>query len=366
MLWPTKLNKIRKKLNMCKFMSTLPKHSNIIGAPKRNPNLELFLQPCKDKDTYYRVRLLAFSSSKKNDRDDPHITRFVHQSWMTDPKTGKKKLEKIVCSAHTPWVKVEGNKASSCKICNYVGQQWSIYNESGKTDVDARTKAGTLGKRFEAVIPVYVKNDPNYEKNNGKFKVIIMTDKEEYMNFRKQIDAKLREVQVFNGVNAADCLIHVSTMELAGKNGKTYKRNGIDKILFSTKPSDIPAINSKNIDAFPFDDTYYSSSDDEEVNDFYSKYCAITNDDIPDSDDIPVYTAPAKTVTKVEMPQNDIPSSNDDISDDELDNLIDDTPKAEVDPLTTDPDEEGLDDLPEPATKTDTDDSDDILKDLGL
>lgn len=353
---------------MCKFMSTLPKHSNIIGAPKRNPNLELFLQPCKDKDTYYRVRLLAFSSSKKNDRDDPHITRFVHQNWTTDPKTGKKRLEKIVCSAHTPWVNVEGNKASSCKVCNYVGQQWSIYNESGKTDVEARTKAGTLGKRFEAIIPVYVKNDPNYEKNNGKFKVIIMTDKEEYMNFRKQIDAKLREVQVFNGANAADCLIHVSSMEMTGKNGKTYKRTGIDRIAFSTKPSDIPAINSKNIDGFAFDDTYYTSSDEEEVNEFYSKYCAIANDDIPDSDDIPVYTtSTVKTANKIEMPSNDTSSNNNDVSDTELDDLIDDSSNSGDDPLKSDPDEIGLDDLPKSNAKEEgVDDSDDLLKDLGF
>ena len=109
---------------MCTFISSFPKHSKTIGAPKKNTNLEMFLQPCKDDRTYYRVRLLGIGS--KVGRDDPHIVRAIHKAWVTDPKTGKKHLEKVVCSKGTPWIETEGPKASSCKICNFVGQQWSI------------------------------------------------------------------------------------------------------------------------------------------------------------------------------------------------------------------------------------------------
>jgi hypothetical protein len=360
-------------------MSTLPKHSNIIGAPKKNTNLEMFLQPCKDeggKKTYYRVRLLAFGS--KTGRDDPHITRFVHTGWQKDPKTGKNRMMKVVCPSHTPWVEVEGNKSSSCKICNYVNQQWSIYNESGKTDTTARSHASSAGRKFEAVVPVYVKNDPNYEKNNGKFKVIIFNDKDQYMKFRTLIDNKVREVPVFNGGAAVDCLIHVSRETLEKKNGGTFYRNVIDKITFSTEPKEIPAINSKNIDSsFPFDATYYCASDNEEIIDFYNKFCAISNDDIPEDDDIPVYKSDSSSsTTSFKIPANEEvkASSTDDISTDDINDLIDDsssTKKPEDTSLAADPDDEGLDVDEAPAASAKSGPSpkssdDDILAELGF
>lgn len=317
---------------MCTFISTFPKHSRAIGAPKARTNLEMFLQPCKDtpdgKKTYYRVRLLGIGS--KVGRDDPHIVRMVHRAWTTDSKTGKKRLEKVVCTKGTPWIDTEGPKASSCKICNYVGQQWSIYRESGKTDVTARQKAGSCGTFYEAIVPVYVKNDPNYEKNNGQFKVIIFNDKEAYADFRRKADAKCREVPIFNGGKAADCLLHVSQVTETGKNGKQYKKTVIDDIKFSTQPTEVPAINAQNIDKmFPFDETYYSMPDEEDIDAFYNKFCAISNDDIPEDDNIPVYktdTAAAREQPAVaEVAVNDTAgknsTGNDDI--DDIDALID-------------------------------------------
>lgn len=355
---------------MCKFMSSFPKNTDIIGAPRKNPNLEMFLQPCKDDKTYYRVRLLAFES-KDGKRKDPHITRMVHKAWVTDPKTGKKRLEKIVCPKGTPWVETEGPKASSCKICNYVGQQWNIYNESGKSDVQARTNAGKAKADFEAIVPVYVRIDPNYEKNNGKFKAIIFNDKELYKTFRSRINAKIEDgIEVFNGGKAVDCLIHVGCEMVEGKNGKTYKRIGIDKIKFSTEPREIPAINGKSIDAFQFDETFRASSDDEEIDAFYSAHCAISNDDIPDDDgDIPVYKPEVKAAPE-KVPTNDT-APKDDIPDDDLDELVSSKP---INGLEKDPDEEGLDasspavEDSAPAAKASSDDidSDDILKELGI
>ena len=338
-------------------MSSLSKYSPSIGVVKRNPNLEMFLQPCKDEKTYYRVRLLGFES--KMGRTDPHIVRHVHKVWVTDPKTGKKHLEKLLCSKKTAWVETEGSKASSCKICNYVNQQWSIYNESGKTDTEARIKAGKFSPNYEAIVPVYVKNDPNYERNNGKLKVIIFSNKDSYDDFREKVEKKLREVQVLNGVQAVDTLIHVGYEEVQGKNGKTYKNPVIDNIKFSTNPYDIPAINSKNIDSFPYDETFYSVPDQEEVDEFYNKHCCVSNDDIPEDDEIVVYKHDTTSKTSdVKVPVNDIP--DDDISDDDLNELVNDTPKSND--LATDPDEEGL---VEKKTSP-KDDSDDILADLGI
>ena len=357
---------------MCTFISSFPKHSKTIGAPKKNTNLEMFLQPCKDDRTYYRVRLLGIGS--KVGRDDPHIVRAVHKAWVTDPKTGKKRLEKVVCSKGTPWIETEGPKASSCKICNFVGQQWSIYRESGKTDVAARQKAGSCGTSYEAIVPVYVRNDPNYEKNNGKFKVIIFSDKELYAKFRNIADAKCREVPIFNGGKAVDCLLHVSQTIEEGKNGKQYKKTVIDKIKFSTEPYEIPAINSQSVDGFPFDETYFTSPDEDDVDEFYNKFCAISNNDIPEDDDIPVYKTDnsEKSAPKSSIPTNDVPAESDDISDNDIDALVDakhEKTGGYSSGMAFDDDEtDGADDGGSAPVekKSDDIDSDDILKELGI
>lgn len=354
---------------MCTFISTLPRQSTtIIGAKKKNMAGELFLRECKDSKTYYRVRLVGFSS--KAGRDDPHITRYVHTAWETDPSTGKKRLTKVVCPT-TPWVNVEGNKASSCKICNYSNQQFSIYSDSGKSDKNACRKAYAAKKTFEAIIPVYVITDPNYDKNAGKFKVIIMNDPKEFAAFREKITAQQRIANPFNGNNAVDCVIHVS----AETNENGYKRHFIDKIKFTTEPYDLPAINSQNIDAFPFDDTFFVSPDPEEIDEFYDKHCAMSNNDIPDDDDIPVYSAkPTVQTTSFKVPQNttnqSINVSNDDISTNDLDDLIGTPPKSVEtklidEPILSDTDEVGL--VEKPITNvSNNDDSDDILASLGI
>lgn len=359
---------------MCKFMKSLSNYSASVGIVKRNPNLEMFLQPCKDENTYYRVRLIGFEPSSGN-RTDPHIVRHVHKMWATDQKTGKKHLEKIVCTRHTPWVETEGPKASSCKICNYVNQQWAIYNESGKTDVEARTNASKLGSNYEAIVPVYVKNDPNYERNNGKLKVIIFTDKEKYESFRKAIQKKEKEVACFNGDKAVDVLIHVGVDEITTKAGKIYKNPVIDKIKFSTNPYEIPSINSKLIDSFPYDSTYYSTPDQEDVDEFYNKYCAVSNDDIPEDDVIEVYKSDetSKKSEPEKVPTNDIPNDSDDISNDDIDELVTDSSSNKNDvSLKNDPDDEGLDagiaSAPKVEEKPNKNDDidDDFLKELGL
>ena len=357
---------------MCTFISSFPKHSKTIGAPKKNTNLEMFLQPCKDDRTYYRVRLLGIGS--KVGRDDPHIVRAIHKAWVTDPKTGKKHLEKVVCSKGTPWIETEGPKASSCKICNFVGQQWSIYRESGKTDIAARQKAGSCGTSYEAIVPVYVRNDPNYEKNNGKFKVISFSDKEIYTKFRNIADAKCIEVPIFNGGKAVDCLLHVSQTIEEGKNGKQYKKTVIDKIKFSTEPYEIPAINSQSVDGFPFDETYFTSPDEDDVDAFYNKFCAISNNDIPEDDDIPVYKTDnsEKSAPKSSIPTNDVPAESDDISDNDIDALVDTKPEKTggySSGIAFDDDEtDGADNggSAPVENKSDDIDSDDILKELGI
>jgi hypothetical protein len=353
-------------------MSTLSRQSStVIGAKKQNVAGELYLRPCKDAKTYYRVRLLGFSS--KSGRDDPHITRYVHSTWETDPSTGKKRLVKVVCPK-TPWVNVEGNRENCCKICGHSDQQFSIYKASGNSDVNARSKAYGSRRSFEAIIPVYVITDPNYEKNAGKFKVIIMNDAKEYAAFREKINAQCRIASPFNGKNAVDCVIHVGSNPITKKDGTIYNAAVIDKIKFTTEPYDLPAINSQTIDAFPFDDTFFVSPDPEEIDEYYNKYCAISNNDIPDDDDIPVYTSDSKPkTTSYTVPTNvEQPKHTDDIPTDDIDELIGNNTKEETKPtemineLASDPDEEGL--VEAVAVKKPSDDinSDDILAELGI
>ena len=239
-------------------MNSLSRSPEIIGAPRPNKNLEMFLKPNKEGE-FYRVRLLAFNS-KDGRRVDPHVTRIIHSSWETDPTTGKKHLVKVVCPTKTPWIEVDGNKKTACKVCSYVNQQWAMYNESGKTDKNASMNASKLRSSYEAIVPVYVVNDPNYDKNNGKCKVIIFDDKERYLAFRKKIEAQLRVNKVFNGEQAVDCLLYVGTEDIPRANGTTFSKTVITNVKFSTKPKDLPAITSKLIDSFPFDETYFTET----------------------------------------------------------------------------------------------------------
>ena len=346
-------------------MTSLSTYSPSVGIVKRNPNLEMFLQPCKDEKTYYRLRLIGPPSNVG--RTDPHIVRHVHKIWITDPATGKKRLEKLTCVANTPWIETEGPKKSSCKICAYAAHQWAIYNESSKSDPEARIKASRFSSYYEAIVPVYVKNDPNYERNNGKLRVIVFDNKKFYEGFRTILRNKLKDVNIFNGTKGVDLLLHVGVNEVSAKNGKVYRNPVVDKIKFSTDPYEIPAINEKLIESFPYDETYYTKPDQEEIDAFYDKYCVVVNDDIPEDDEIPVYSTDKKLAASAEkIPTNDVPS--DDISDADIDEVVNSTNDASDDPLASDPDNEGLDVKPianESASSTDIDEKD-ILADLGI
>jgi len=217
-----------------------------------------------------------------------------------------------------------------------------------------------------------VRTDPNYDKNNGKFKVIIINDKKMYEKFRNAINAKLDEdINVFNGVNAVDCLIHVGTEELTTKSGKPFSKTIIDKIKFSTEPKNIPMINADAIDEFPFDETYYQVSSREEIEDFYNKFCAISNDDIPD-DDIPIYkTSKSSDPIANNLSADKVMNASKSNANEDLDALVNDDLLSDDDELTSDPDEKDLavpetDEKPVKAAPAKEENADDILADLGI
>lgn len=335
---------------MCTFMSSLPKRSKSNGGKKKNPVMTL--KPCDGDKAYYRVRLLAFSPSKASgsDRDDPFIERFVHQHWSVNAEKGYPVLdEEIICPV-TPHVHVEGNRYDACKICTLANKYFIAFKESGWKDKDANKKNKEFGRKYQAIVPVYVLSNPNWEGDANKFKVMIFNDKKFYQEFRKKVETASQTNCVFNGKNAVDCCIHVKEEVQKVNEGQpneyTFKKRVIDKVIFTTKPYDIPAITKEAVEEgvagpmqFDFDDEYYTTSTPEEIDRFYKKYCTISNDDIPDDDDVPVYDKPAASAPSVAAADvvNDMKPA-DDISDTEIDGLLgedkaeESQPAAEVKP----------------------------------
>lgn len=113
-----------------------------------------------------------------------------------------------------------------------------------------------------------------------------------------------------------------------------------------------------------FDETYYTSSTPEEILAFYNKYCKVSNDDIPEDDEIPVY-----------KPESEEPNAGSEV----MAEVKSNTEEAAND-LAEDPDNEGLDVVEEvasepkpekkavsaPVAKNDDVDADDLLADLGI
>ena len=318
-------------------MTTLPKHSKMAGRKRRSPVMTL--KPCPDEKTYYRVRLLAFSPSKASgsDRDYPFIERFQHQAWGKNPEKGYPVLEDEITCPVTPYVNVEGNRYDACKVCTLANKYFIAFKESGWKDKEANRKNKEFGRKYQAIIPVYVLSNPNWEGDDNKFKVIIFNDKKFYAEFKKKVERASQTACVFNGQNAVDCCIHikeeVEVVHEGQPNEYTFKKRVIDKVVFTTKPYDIDAITKEAIEAgadgpmgFDFDDEFYTTSTPEEIEAFYRKHCTISNDDIPEEDDIPVYDQPKEAALKLDVSNAEPKSPSDDISLDDLDGLASDAP----------------------------------------
>ena len=313
------------------FMSTLPKHSKSNGSKQKS--LAMTLKPCPDDKSYYRVRLLAFAPPpvSTSDRDDPFIERFVHQHWTKDEEKGYSKVDAEVVCPVTPHVHVTGNRYDSCKICNLANKYFIAFKESNWKDKDANRKNKDFSRKYQAIVPVYVVNNPNWEGDNGKFKVIIFNDKKVYQDFRKRVERAALENPVFNGSGAVDCCLHVKeeieVLNPGKANEYQWKKRVIDRIVFSTKPYDISAITQDAIINMGFDDEYYTSSTQEEINQFYQKYCTISNDDIPDVDEVRIYDDKPVEIKHIN-------SENDNAT-----MMVQENDLSEFDDLTTDPDD---------------------------
>lgn len=287
---------------MCVFCNELPKHNNMETIKKRN--IYLSIKPSAPKE-FYRFRLLWFKQTSKNDRDYPFIERFIHTKWGKNAE-GRNVLESSVVCPVTPFVKAKwgDDPYTSCPICNHANLNFITYKESGYKDRTSLLKSKEFGRIFEACIPVYVVNDPNYPQNNGKLKVLIFNDKKEvYQPFKDLVNAKSREVAVFNGKNAVDFYIRMDRVTDIINKGEPTEREWTHNVIAqmgftkTEKAYDLPAITKELIDDFTFDDEYYVSSTPAELKAFYESYCTVSNDDIPD-ETVSVFDSPAKPVVE--------------------------------------------------------------------
>jgi len=273
---------------MCVFVNTLSKHNKGGLGPEKRQNILLTLRPT-EKTEYYRLRLINFSTSK-NDRGSDFIVRYVHLKWGKNEK-GKSIVESRVVCPVTKYVKWQGNRYEDCPICRYANNNFIAFKKSGYTDKESARKNHEFSRHFEAYVPVYVVNDPVYESNNGKLKVICFTDRDEYQKFYDLAvkTAKERNVNVCNAKDAVDFCIRIARVNEVRNEGKpneyVWSHNVIKKMTFSPNPTTIPEITSELIDAFPYDDEYYVSSSPEELKEFYDKYCRRKMDDVDMSDD---------------------------------------------------------------------------------
>lgn len=312
---------------MCTFSSILPRQTKANEKAKKRKMI-VTLKPCPDEadgsKTWYRFRLLNFTS-KDSTREHPFIVRYVHQHWAKTDK-GYDELENEVTCPMTDWMPWDGDRFD-CPICKYANSQWAVLKESNYKNVDARKKNREFGRIFQAIIPVYVVNDPNFEGNNGKFRAIIFQDKDKYKEFYKRLETQLLKGNCFNGVAASDICIHVSMVEHVNNEGAPneyrWKTREIDKIAFS-KPYDLPAITREAVDSFPFDSTFYVPSIKEDIDIYMKKYIKVQNDDIiEEEDDVLAETKPKKVQPKVEPVvkkelENDLTSDPEDIDDIEI------------------------------------------------
>lgn len=351
---------------MCTFMSSLPRVSTTAGIKKRN--LLLPIKPT-EKDVYYRFRLLAFNGVGTT-RDYPFITRFVHHHWGTTD-TGKPIVDDQVVCPVTPWVKVDGDKYDACPICKLSNQNYIVYKESGFKNKDARKKNKEYSRVFEAIIPVYVVNDPVYTGNNNKFKVLIINNKDKYKEFLAKVEANSKVVNVFNGGEGAepavDCCIHMSEVEKIYNEGLPneikFMTKDIDRIVFTKKAYTIDAITKDAVDNMGFDEEYYQSSTPEEIEKYYKKYCMMSNDDIPLEDEIPVIEPPkpakstaAKKISTQNEQRSNVVSTNE-IPTEDVDSIINETTSSDVPEVLS---EKSVSDLGQNNLES-TDDLDDLL-----
>lgn len=373
---------------MCQWFTEIPKQSRSAGTAKKQ-NIALFMKPNQGKE-FYRFRLLAFKSPNKSNRDFPFIARQIHEHWGKTEK-GISVVDDSVTCLLTDFVEYEGNRYKDCPMCKAADSAFVQYKNSGYKDKVSGQRYRDLKRRFQAAVAVYVVDDPNNEKNNGRLCVIIFSEKDQYKKFMTIVNSEIAKAKiklqkdgssynVFNGQNAVDFCVRMDRVPEIYNQGKpnerTVEKNKITKMMFTSTPYDLPVITKDLIDAFPYDETYYVTNTVEEIEAFRKKYFSHPDADIPDEEinmfDAAPVAAPAAPVAKTNavtstLGENELKVESElkvpEISDDLFDDLKSDTDDLPAPGAETEP----TDDQAGPAAKPEGDidaDLDSLLADL--
>lgn len=331
---------------MCNFINSIPQNS-VIGENSTPKFLDIYPRETAQGE-FYRFRLIGFTTKT---RDYPFIEKYVHEIRERGEDGKNHLVDSVVCK-NTKYARIlSGEPTVKCPICQFVDKQWVAWKESGYKDKISNQKKNKFQKRYRAHILVYVVNDPNYDGNNGKLRVLTFYDRDEYKKFQDLAKKTLRKSSIFNGGDAVDFWLKVGKERVVYYEGTENEREvTFDKITdmgFSTKPYPIPNITSELVDSFPFDEVYYNYSTDEEILRFYKKYCMKPAVNVPDDDIVPSTTETQTAQEKIKETKS---------------NIVTELPK-EVKPAIDEieinsllEDDEDINDIPEFNDKTDADD----------
>ena len=289
---------------MCNFIDDIPTKSKTseTGDSLNTKFLEIFLKETLPEQ-FYRFRLIGISTKY---RDNPFIEKYIHEMWTTDSDGKRVIADSIVCPRTRYVGKME------CPICKHTDKLWVACKNSKWTDKFSQKKKRELTRKYCAHVLVYVINDPNYNANNGKLKVITFRDPQDFKNFYNKAKEVRREgVKIFNGGMAVDLWMRVGKVEEIWYEGtpreSKHYTTKITDMGFSTKPYTIPAITASLVDGFPFDQAYFNTSSESEVMAFYNKYCTGIGVDVPTDDIVPAAAKPkTQTTATQEIKENSV------------------------------------------------------------
>lgn len=302
---------------MCIFCKTSELESIDKKTSKTSKSfINLFLKPNKEGERY-RFRLLFYRQPSKNDRKEAYIHQKIHNHWGVT-ESGKKIVDDVIICPGTNYAHYDdkkfvvnektGKPELNCPICKKAKENMKAWINSGKTDKLSIMKFNQLKQQERLCIPVYVIHDPNTYKdedgeriylNDGKFRVLILTNKEDIELFKDVFEQEKTKVylaakegnpyEMFNGSNAVDLYIQYGTVPSI-RNAGTEKEypteiKKITNIAFGKKVSPISAINKEAIDKFEFDDQYYFSNTKDELLSFYKRHFG-NNDVAPEEEDV--------------------------------------------------------------------------------
>ena len=272
-----------------KLIKTLnPTNSAYSGKQKNFTELTMRPSPKTDENgnplsmnqRYYTLRFLSFEHGDRTDY--PFIMRHEHIKYNMDANGKCTGVEKITCPT-TEWAKNRLAKQGEpigkgyCPICQYsFDKNKEAFAVKGQRDNTAARLAKETEKKWAVYMPVYVVNDPHYNKNNQHLRTLRLTDKEGFNKIVESLEYLMNEkgLNVFNGEEGVNLAILVEKVSknLTDKNGnpiinkatgKPYVRseNKITDIKASTKNLvAYPQITDKAIEELDFDGTYNVAS----------------------------------------------------------------------------------------------------------